>query len=735
LKKCHIFVIFAIVVKFFCKFVVALKKIGLLTGLFFLLMCGTYAARPTVQASSLSYNNLQCNAVTLNWVAGNGAARIVVGRKGSAPDFVPSDNSVYNANAIFGSGTPLGAANDNFVVYNANGFNFVNVTGLQPGQIYYFHIYEHDNANTSTQYLISNPAVEVSFTTYNITLDFSIKVIDSCQVSNSFEFTNTSTSSIPGLTYLFDFGDGTSTSSPVTHRFTGNGGYKDIRIIPQTSITGCPNTFKRTVKVFPRKVAFIDFKTFNDSQCLEDNYFEVSATGLLNPFPIGITYYWKFGDGTESFFAKMKKRYKVAGTFNVMLELVSNSNSQPTACKDTIMFPLTVLPSPVGSLEISDTFQCLKHNKFDFTNPDNTLSYFRWYFGDNDSSSNQNVSHVYKNVGNYKVMHVAFANTGCKGRDTVDITVLPNLDSRFTGLDSFYCQNNQQVKLTPNSIGGTFTGYPVNAEILIPNGPAGQYTMTHIVNDKYCADTTIIPFNIYSTPKPNIGRDTPICSVSSYQLDANVVGQSYNWNTGQTTKAITVFQGGAYNVTVTDGKCSGSDTINVVFSSAPRINIGSDTLLCKGGGLFLKASYPKSTYLWNTGSTDSMIYAFQPGKYQVTVTNPCGVTTDSLFLFYQSDYCDLFMANSFSPGNDLVNNYFRPRGINITVTLFQIYNRWGELIFETDKDTPQDSDGWDGTYKGEYVPEGLYLWKLNYTTPNGPYIKKNNASGQIILIR
>ncbi|MBL7836740.1 MAG: gliding motility-associated C-terminal domain-containing protein, partial [Bacteroidetes bacterium] len=65
------------------------------------------------------------------------------------------------------------------------------------------------------------------------------------------------------------------------------------------------------------------------------------------------------------------------------------------------------------------------------------------------------------------------------------------------------------------------------------------------------------------------------------------------------------------------------------------------------------------------------------------------------------------------------------------VTLFQIYNRWGELVFETDK----DGVGWDGTYKGEYVPDGLYLWKLNYTTPNGPFIKKSNAAGQIILIR
>ena len=714
-----------------------MKKPGFLFGFLLLFMLTGYAARPTVQASGLGYYNLNCNAVNLNWTSGNGKARLVVGRKGSAPDFVPADNTVYSASTIFGTGTPYGAANDNFIVYNGDGVNFVQVTALQPGQTYYFHIYEHDNNGNLTEYLISNPPVELFFTTYNITLDFSYKILDSCQVSNSFEFTNNSSSTIPGLTYLFDFGpDGTSNSSPVIHHFMNGGGYKDIRIIPQTSLTGCPNSFKKTVRVFPRKVAYIDFKTFNDTQCLEDNYFEISATGLLMPFPIGVTYHWWYGDGTENFFTKMKKTYKVAGTFNVMLELGSTSNSVPTACKDTIIFPLTVLPSPVGSLQINDTFQCLTQNRFDFKNPDNTLSYFRWYFGDTDSSNSQNVSHVYKNVGNYRVIHVAYANTGCKGRDTVEVTVLPDLDSKFSGLDSFYCQSNQQVKLSANTPGGTYLGYPVDGtQTLVPNQPTGSYKVQHIIKDAYCSDTTTIPFNIYTTPRPNIGRDTPICSVFSYQLDANATGDSYSWNTGQTTKNITIFQGGTYDVTVTEGKCSAKDTINVVFASAPKINIGSDTVLCKGGGVYLNAAYPKSTYLWNTGSTDSMIYAFQAGKYRVTVTNPCGVTKDSVFLFYQTDYCDLFMANTFTPGNDLVNNYFRPRGRNITITLFQIYNRWGELIYETDKDMQQDSDGWDGTYKGEYVQEGLYLWKVNYTTPNGPYLKKNNASGQILIIR
>lgn len=707
-----------------------MKKISIFTVFVVLFVYSGYAARPTVQATTLTFNNINCDAMNLNWTNGDGSARLIIASK-TPFTFTPTDGDQFTANPAFGA-SPVSTNPLLCVVYNANGTNFVKVTGLQPGQIYYFAIFEHDNNNSTTEYLttVTSGANYNSESTKNITMDFTIENIDSCQMTNSFKFTNNSASSIPGLTYLFDFGDGTSTSSPVVHHFTGSGGYKNINLIPQTSLTGCPNLFKKNVKIFPKKIGYIDNSTYKDSQCLEDNYYEISSLSPLMPFPMGVTYHWWFGDGLESTFPKMKKKYTSSGTFNVMLELNSMSYSKPTACKDTIFFTLTVLPSPVGNISINDTFQCLKHNKFDFNNPDNSLTYFKWYFGDEDSSIQQSVSHVYRDTGNYKVMHVAFANSGCKGRDTIEIVVLPDLNSTFTGLDSFYCSSGLPVNLMPADETGTFVDYNVNNNTLIPD-KTGNQKLTYVVKNEYCADTTVKYFNIYKTPTPVIGKDSAICNINSFDLSANTVGDSYLWSTNETTPAITVYNSGMYTVEVTVGKCPGKDSINLFFASAPKVDILGDTILCKGGGLWLNAAYPKSKYNWNTGSTDSMIYAFQPGKYKVTVSNPCGVASDSMFLYYQTEYCDLFMANAFSPGNDLVNNVFMPRGRNITVTLFQIYNRWGELIFETD----QNNSGWDGTFKGDYVQEGLYLWKLNYTTPNGPYLKKGNAAGQILLIR
>jgi gliding motility-associated-like protein len=693
-------------------------------------MLPAYASRPTVAASNITYNNLNCGSFKINWTSGNGVSRLIVGREGGLPTYTPTDGLVYSADPIFGNSTEYSSTGDgNFIVYNAGGTNFVTVTNLKPGTSYCFAIYEHDNNGNSTEYLTTG-APTICITTYDIRLDFTFKVNDSCEKSNEFEFTNTSTSTIPGLTYKWDFDGVSANTSPITHAFVGSG-YKDAKILPVTSITGCPKSFSRIMKIFPKKVAKIDYTLYEDTQCLEDNYFEIQAQGILGPFPLGTIYKWWFGDGDSSTFPRMKKRYKTSGTFQVQLELTSTSYSKVTACKDTIFFDVTVLPSPVGNMTINDTFQCLKQNGFNFDNPDNTLTYYKWYFGDNDSSDKQSVSHVYNDTGQYRVMHVAYANTGCKGRDTVDVTVLPNLKSNFVGLDTFYCQNNDNVIIIPETDGGRYLGYPVNANVLVPN-TIGTHILTYIVEDTYCSDTSQFGFRIAETPNPNIGKDTTICSALSFTLtDINGANSTHFWNTTETSQSIVVSKSGKYFVTASIDKCSATDSVNIDFSTIPKINLGTDTILCKGGGLWLHAFYPKSTYLWSNGSKDSSVYAFNPGKYTVTVTNPCGTVKDSIFVFYQSDYCDLFMANAFSPGNDLVNNAFYPRGRNITVNLFQIYNRWGELVFETD----QNEVGWDGTYKGELVQEGLYIWKLFYSTPNGPYIKKSNAFGQVLLIR
>ncbi len=111
----------------------------------------TPASPPTTNATSLLFNPVQCNNITLTWTNGNGTNRIVV--VSTAPiTSTPIDQTTYVANSNFGSGSTIAAGE--FVVYNGTA-NTINVTGLSPSTTYYFTIFEYNGitANCTENYL------------------------------------------------------------------------------------------------------------------------------------------------------------------------------------------------------------------------------------------------------------------------------------------------------------------------------------------------------------------------------------------------------------------------------------------------------------------------------------------------------------------------------------------------------------------------------------------------------
>ncbi len=725
-----------------------MKKLCAIWLLLVLSLSAANATRPSIQASNFTVSQITCNSVQLNFAYGNGLARIIVATEGTvAPNFVPVDDNAYTPKPYFnliGNTAPkYGTPANCYIVYNANGTNFVKIDSLKPCTDYTFQIYEHDNNGNTTLYNTSMAPL-ITVTTYCLNLSFKTLFKDSCEIRNNYEFTNFSTSTIPGVTYSYDFSDGSGTvngpvGSTVSHSYVNRSGVVLVKLTASPSY-GCLADVYDKVRIYPKRVAIIDHTKFVDSiQCLESNYFVVDPKPVASPLAKSFTYRWFFGDSSViDILRTMKHSYTKSGVYNVMLELLTNVNQKPTNCKDTLRFSIEVLPSPVGRITIGpDTTkraQCIKNNQFIFNNRDNNLTYFKWYFGDKDSSSLKTVAHSYKDTGTFQVIHVAYAANGCKGRDTNYVSVLPDISANFKGLSAEYCSSNQLVTLIPDSIGGVFSGgLPVASPgyTFSPN-VVGSYTLKYVFATKYCKDSTVQSFKVNPTPKPAIGPDVVQCLTGAVTLDANYTIGSYLWNTGAVTQTIGVANSGEYIVKVTEGNCDASDTVLVVFSTEPIVELGKDTSVCKGNGLILRATNPgNSTYLWQDGSTDSLYYVYNSGKYSVVVTNACGTSQDSVFIFFQNDYCDLFMATAFSPDNDLLNAIFKPEGKNMTVKLFQIYNRWGEIVFETD----QDNVGWNGQYKGKACEQDLYLWKLFYTTPNGRYIKKSNASGTVLLLR
>lgn len=214
-----------------------------------------------------------------------------------------------------------------------------------------------------------------------------------------------------------------------------------------------------------------------------------------------------------------------------------------------------------------------------------------------------------------------------------------------------------------------------------------------------------------------LGPDTTLCRGDAYTLDASMSnGQQYQWSTGASTPSITVYQTDTYWVTSTDScGLTLTDTVMVTFDDSIDVDLGNDTTICMGSQLELSAAYSNSDFLWQDGSTDSLYVVSSPGLYTVTIFRNTCQDSDSIYVDME-DCSDppppppipvvefIFeMPNVFSPNGDNMNDWFTPveaRGIQGIRT--KIYNRWGQLIYETTD--PQIM--WDG---GDY-PEGVYFW-------------------------
>lgn len=128
-----------------------------------------------------------------------------------------------------------------------------------------------------------------------------------------------------------------------------------------------------------------------------------------------------------------------------------------------------------------------------------------------------------------------------------------------------------------------------------------------------------------SAPQVSLGPDTSRCDSVPITLVATAGADSYVWNTGDTTALIVVHSSGTYWVAVSQGVCTGRDTIAVNYYTPPTVDLGPDTTLPAGGTLVLDAGN-HAAYSWNTGDTTRQLTVDVSGTYAVTITAANGCT-------------------------------------------------------------------------------------------------------------
>lgn len=236
------------------------------------------------------------------------------------------------------------------------------------------------------------------------------------------------------------------------------------------------------------------------------------------------------------------------------------------------------------------------------------------------------------------------------------------------------------------------------------------------------ADTTVLSGGCDSIHTITIAVNSPI-----------IITESYTICDGEAVIVNGLSISNATTIRYIKPNPSGCDTI--VDATVNVIKVNADFTFTSDPINSLKFTFTANgnatnQYSWdfgdgNTSSQQNPIHTFLPGTYQVTLrvigTNGCE-SKEVKLITVSADGGDLFVPNVFTPNRDGVNDEFKltfntPFDIKIL-----IFNRWGELLFESNDCYFE----WNGEYKGADVQSGTYVYLIS-----GKY----NRKGTLTLLR
>ncbi len=436
----------------------------------------------------------------------------------------------------------------------------------------------------------------------------------------------------------------------------------------------------------------------------------------------------------------------------------ANVNHATNCNNGTFKFDFQV--PPVNADFTIDTASGCAPFSVTFSNQSSAFGTYLWDFGGGDTTSLiYNPTHVFPTPGTYTVTLILY-NNACKISDTAFtiITVYPGITADF-GLASPPCSNN--ISLTDSSATSPTSwqwDFGDGATSILPNPnhsypSSGNYVVTLIATTANgCADTTSVSFD--NSGGATINPNTIICDGGSAPLLATG-GFAYSWSPSSSLNNATISNPVAspiatttYTVNISTVNSLGdtcivtlSTTVTVIDPALFPISASADAdSIFEGTSTIIHAiTDPTLTILWSPSTGLSDPTSFNPTAsptstttYTLTVIDSSGCPkTATITIYVLSMKCnpaDVFVPNTFTPNNDGQNDILYVRGNMISELYFAVYNRWGELVFET-KD---QNVGWDGVYKGMKADPAVFAWYLTAKCYNGDELKKQ---GNTTLIR
>ncbi|NDC41303.1 MAG: PKD domain-containing protein, partial [Chitinophagia bacterium] len=380
---------------------------------------------------------------------------------------------------------------------------------------------------------------------------------------------------------------------------------------------------------------------------------------------------------------------------------------------------------------------------------------YLWEFGDGTTSASVSTSHIYAHQGVYVIKLYAHS-LYCV--DSLAVTVdlnHPNV-AAFSLTPAVVCQNqlvtfsNTTVASFPHyswTFGDGF-GSTQTAPVHIYKHP-GTYSVRLVSTDTvHCTDTAYGSVTVDSLSQISIDlSDTVLCRGAYITItghSTSIGATDFKWDFGNGDSLHNVNPvvyayptSGLYTVTATAAYrvCPTVSTARTLYvSPAPAIDLGPDTSICDGSIAVtltdrINSGTAGASWIWNTGETTSSIGVTAAGTYFATVSVGGCAATDSVLI---NDDCYLSFPTCFTPNFDGINDFFNPRDFmlkGVKTFKLRIYNRWGQLIFETSNTYGK---GWDGKFNDQPQPSGVYVYLIDAEFNDG---KKETHQGNLTLLR
>lgn len=443
-------------------------------------------------------------------------------------------------------------------------------------------------------------------------------------------------------------------------------------------------------------------------------------------------YQWDFGDPTTGAANTSTAKdpvhvFSAPGSYTATLSATSGTGPVLTIAKTiTILGAVASIATPVSCHNTSD-------GAVSATASGSTAAYtFTW----NTSPLTHGAVVTGLPAGNYTV-DVTSGNA-CPASATVTLSNPSALTHAVTINDASCGRPNGSATIT--EAGGTspyaFTWMPSGGNAASAGNLSPGHYVAHIKDNNQCADSVSI--NIADVDSLLVTVDS-IKDVSCFAGSNGSVtvsatrgtgGYTYTWSpTGGNSNTASNLKAGDYRVTATDGGgCVGTLGISIHQPPAVVVSLGGDTVICPGTKLLLSPGI-FSAYRWQDNSTASTYTAEHDGMYYVQVTNAAGCTaSDSINV--SQDCHDIVFPSAFTPNGDGRNDVFKPLGTLSVISRYtlSVYNRWGQLVFQTHNPYL----GWDGLVKYTDPGTGAFVWTAEYSFDQLPL---KSVKGMVMIIK